>query len=135
MDIRERRVGTIPMEGIPVTNPVFKNKEHLSKLEWRELQIKLAKWLKAEEEGRLLVLPRKPGSVVYTVVGKCRPDYTQCPFSGGYGTARCTQDNSRCGPYVDMRLYNVQEFPKEKCFDTKEEAEAELKSIYGDRNF
>lgn len=44
---------------------------------------------KLEKENRLIVLPVPLGTVVYEVVPPCKEQSWNCPYNGGYGTARC----------------------------------------------
>lgn len=58
----------------------------------------LRKLLGLEKEGRLIVLPCKPGTTVYEAIPKCNPQYYTCPYMGGRGGLRC--DNNKCDAYV-----------------------------------
>lgn len=58
----------------------------------------LLELMAAEREGRLIVLPCKPGTTVYEAIPKCNPLYRTCPYMGGRGGLRC--DNNKCDAYV-----------------------------------
>lgn len=78
-------------------------------------------------EGRVLILPVKPGTTVYRVVDKCRPPFGVCPFEGGYGTSRCENGKDRgehCRAYIEEEKYTVcLQNIGETVYITKEEAE------------
>ena len=83
--------------------------------------------LKAKGEGRVLILPVKPGTTVYRVVDKCRPRFQDCPYSGGYGGSRCPkagESDERCCAYIEETKFTVCVMKiGESVFVTKEEAE------------
>ena len=58
----------------------------------------LRKLLVAEKEGRLIVLPCKPGTTVYETIPKCNAQYYDCPYNGGRGGLRC--ETNKCDAYI-----------------------------------
>ena len=89
--------------------------------------------LKAEGEGRLMILPCKPGTTVYRVIDKCKPRIEDCPWSGGRGTNRCPEaggDDSRCGAYIEETKFTVCVMKiGQKTFVSREEAERERRRL------
>ena len=83
--------------------------------------------LKAKAEGRVLILPCKPGDTVYRVVDKCRPRFQDCPYSGGYGWSRCPkagESDERCHAYIEETKFTACVMKiGETVYITKEEAE------------
>ncbi len=91
--------------------------------------------LKAKAEGRVMILPCKPGTTVYRVIDKCKPPFDVCPWSGGRGTSRCPkagEDDSRCGAYIEETQFSVCVMNVGKTvFLTKEKAEEERDRLNG----
>ena len=54
--------------------------------------------IEADREGRLIVLPCKPGTTVYETIPKCNAQYYECPYNGGRGDLRCA--TKTCDAYI-----------------------------------
>lgn len=82
--------------------------------------------LNAEQEGRLIVLPCKPGDTVYEVVPACDGNYDFCTYLGGRGNFRCA--SNMCGGYVVEVPFDAlfRHMIGKTLFLTREEAEAAL---------
>lgn len=79
----------------------------------------------------VIVPPCKVGDTVYKVIPKCSPPMGVCPYSGGYGTARC--DKEPCETYIkeiSFSLSNMKNICK-TVFLTREDAEKALKECEG----
>lgn len=87
----------------------------------------------ARDEGRVIVLPVKPGTTLYRVIDKCRPRFQDCPYCGGYGWSRCPkagENNDRCFAYVEETNFSVCVMKiGDGIFLTREEAEKEMERI------
>ena len=86
----------------------------------------LRELMAAEREGRLIVLPCKPGTTVYKAIPKCNPLYCECPYMGGRGGLRCA--NNKCDAYVAEVPFDpiFRDRIGKTLFLTHEEAEAAL---------
>lgn len=86
----------------------------------------LRELVKAEREGRLIVLPCKPGDTVYEVVPACDGNYDFCTYRGGRGNFRCA--SNMCGGYVVEVPFDAlfRHMIGKTLFLTRTEAEAAL---------
>lgn len=86
-------------------------------------------YVRASEEGRLIVLPCKVGDTVWRIVDKCQSD--DCPFAGGRGIQRCHKGGdyyNYCGSHIEKDVFSLpmlESFNK-AVFRSREEAEAAL---------
>ena len=95
--------------------------------EWKE-------WADAKNDGRLQILPVKPGDTLYMVNGPCVPPFGTCPFDGGYGTYRCgLGGEDKCKAYISEVTYGDPMLNRigDIYFATKKEAEEELEKRWG----
>ena len=78
-------------------------------------------------EHGVIVPPCKVGETVYEIIPKCNATREYCPYSGGYGTARC--DKEPCKAYIKEKTFLIDDFDYigKTVFLTKEEAEKALK--------
>lgn len=106
---------------------------------WAEIaKDKLTEYETAEEDGRLLTLPCKPGNVVYVII----PSYTTCSKYGyvfdEYSCIRCEEYEKECDSYLEYCIWEnkyatlrwiigrLERFGK-TVFINREEAEKALK--------
>ena len=75
----------------------------------------------------VIVPPCKVGDMVYEVIPKCLPAWGTCPYSGGYGTARC--DEEPCNAYIREIGFSlsIMENIGKTVFLSREDAEKALK--------
>lgn len=104
---------------------------------------KLAEYETAEEEGRLLTLPCKPGNVVYVII----PSYTTCSKYGyvfdEYSCIRCEEYEEECDSHLEYYIWenkyttlqwiigNLERFGK-TVFVNREEAEKAVEEMNKD---
>ncbi len=96
-------------------------------LAYDELQKKI-------EQGTLIELPCKVGTVLYEVIPKCTNGGLSCPYNGGYGTSRC---KNGCGAYIAEEKFtflSMREHFGKTLFLTREEAEKRLKELQNERD-
>ena len=96
--------------------------------------------LKSENEAlrerldKAIELPCKIGDEVYEVHGKC--DGKNCPYNGYYGQWRCSYGGKRnCNSFITVNKFCYSDIPMvgKTIFVTKEEAEARLKELKGEK--
>ena len=81
------------------------------------------------EQGLMIELPCKVGTVLYEVIPKCKTSGLDCPYNGGYGTSRC---KNGCGAYIAEQKFtflSMRELIGKTLFLTREEAEKRLKEL------
>ena len=86
------------------------------------------------EQGTLIELPCKVGTVLYEVIPKCTNGGLSCPYNGGYGTSRC---KNGCGAYIAEEKFtflSMREHFGKTLFLTREEAEKRLKELQNERD-
>lgn len=113
-------------------------------LKWEDDCIKkLAEYETAEEEGRLLTLPCKPGNVAYVII----PSYITCSKYGHvfdeYSCIRCEEYEKECDSYLEYCIWenkyttlrwiigSLERFGK-TVFINREEAEKTLEEMNKD---
>lgn len=82
------------------------------------------------EQGTLIELPCKVGTVLYEIVPKCKSGLS-CPYNGGFGTSRC---KNGCGAYINETKFtflSMRELIGKSLFLTREEAEKRLLELQG----
>lgn len=87
---------------------------------------------KLEKEKRLIVLPVPLGTVVYEVVPPCKEPSRNCPYCGGYGTARCNGEKY-CKAYIEEVMYELWMYGDKSIYIHKDRAEKAVKRLNGRR--
>lgn len=93
------------------------------------MEEKIQEWIKADKEGRLVILPFAPGTTLYQIVPKCNGGPV-CPHNEGCGLERCGNiRDAKCDTYIKEVSYKKPVIDIHGYYTSEQEAQQFLDQI------